>query len=101
MDNCRRGPGDGSPLPYGLWGPSRWGQAAPFLNKLLTFFAGKYNGGDSIGEMMAGWLLAQGTPHTAAVANQASFIAPLGVAAKSSTAHAKMIDNAFRSTLDP
>ncbi len=80
------------------WGTG--GQAAPILSKLLTFFAGKYNNGDSIGEMMAGWLLAQGTPHTAAVANQASFIGPLGVAAKSSTAHAKILDNAFRATLD-
>ena len=80
-----------------------WGtgsQASPILTKLLTFFAGKYEGGDSIGAMMAGWLLAQGSPHTSAVANQASFIGPLGVAAKSSTAHAKILDNAFRSTLD-
>lgn len=80
------------------WGTG--GQASPILTKLLTFFAGKYNGGDSIGEMMAGWLLAQGSPHTSAVANQASFIGPLGVAAKSSSAHAKILDNAFRSTLD-
>jgi hypothetical protein len=80
-----------------------WGtgsQASPILSKLLTFFAGKYDGGDSIGQMMAGWLLAQGTPHTAAVANQASFIGPLGVAAQSSSANAKILDNAFRSTLD-
>jgi len=80
-----------------------WGsgsQASPILTKLLTFFAGKYEAGDSIGAMMAGWLLAQGSPHTSAVANQASFIGPLGVAAKSSTAHAKILDNAFRSTLD-
>jgi hypothetical protein len=80
-----------------------WGsgsQASPILTKLLTFFAGKYEGGDSIGAMMAGWLLAQGTPHTASVANQASFVGPLGVAAKSSSAHAKILDNAFRSTLD-
>lgn len=80
-----------------------WGsgsQASSILTKLLTFFAGKYDGGDSIGEMMAGWLLAQGAPHTSAVANQASFIGPLGVAAKSSSAHAKILDNAFRSTLD-
>jgi endo-1,4-beta-D-glucanase Y len=80
-----------------------WGsgsQASPILSKLLTFFAGKYNSGDSIGQMMAGWLLAQGTPHTAAVANQASFIGPLGVAAQSSSANAKILDNAFRSTLD-
>lgn len=80
-----------------------WGsgsQASPILTKLLTFFAGKYKSGDSIGQMMAGWLLAQGSPHTAAVANQASFIGPLGVAAQSSSAHAKILDNAFRSTLD-
>ncbi len=80
-----------------------WGsgsQASPILTKLLTFFAGKYNGGDSIGQMMAGWLLAQGTPHASAVANQASFIGPIGVAAQSSSANAKMLDNAFRSTLD-
>jgi hypothetical protein len=80
-----------------------WGsgsQASPILTKLLTFFAGKYKGGDSIGSMMAGWLLAQGTPHSAAVANQASFIGPLGVAAQSSSANAKILDNAFRSTLD-
>jgi endo-1,4-beta-D-glucanase Y len=80
-----------------------WGsgsQASPILSKLLTFFAGKYKSGDSIGQMMAGWLLAQGTPHTAAVANQASFIGPLGVAAQSSSANAKILDNAFRSTLD-
>jgi endo-1,4-beta-D-glucanase Y len=80
-----------------------WGggsQASPILTKLLTFFAGKYKSGDSIGQMMAGWLLAQGTPHTSAVANQASFIGPLGVAAQSSSAHAKILDNAFRSTLD-
>ena len=75
-------------------------KAGPILTKLLTFFAGKYDGGDSIGAMMAGWLLAQGSPHTASVANQASFIGPLGVAAKSSSAHAKILDNAFRSTLD-
>jgi len=80
-----------------------WGsgsQSSPILTKLLTFFAGKYDGGDSIGQMMAGWLLAQGTPHTSAVANQASFIGPIGVAAQSSSAHAKVLDNAFRSTLD-
>jgi len=80
-----------------------WGsgsQAGPILTKLLTFFAGKYDGGDSIGSVMAGWLLAQGAPHTASVANQASFVGPLGVAAKSSSAHAKVLDNAFRSTLD-
>jgi hypothetical protein len=80
-----------------------WGtgsQASPILTKLLTFFAGKYEGGDSIGSVMAGWLLAQGTPHTSSVANQASFVGPLGVAAKSSSAHAKVLDNAFRSTLD-
>jgi hypothetical protein len=80
-----------------------WGsgsQASPILTKLLTFFAGKYKSGDSIGQMMAGWLLAQGTPHASAVANQASFIGPLGVAAQSSSAHAKVLDNAFRSTLD-
>jgi hypothetical protein len=80
-----------------------WGtgsQASPILTKLLTFFAGKYAGGDSIGAAMAGWLVAQGTPHSAAAANQASFIGPLGVAAKSSSAHAKILDNAFRSTLD-
>jgi hypothetical protein len=80
-----------------------WGsgsQAGPILTKLLTFFAGKYEGGDSIGAVMAGWLLAQGAPHTASVANQASFVGPLGVAAKSSSAHAKVLDNAFRSTLD-
>jgi hypothetical protein len=80
-----------------------WGsgsQAGPILTKLLTFFAGKYEGGDSIGSVMAGWLLAQGAPHSASVANQASFVGPLGVAAKSSSAHAKVLDNAFRSTLD-
>jgi hypothetical protein len=80
-----------------------WGtgsSAGPILSKLLSFFAGVYDGGDSIGQMRAGWLLAQGAPHTASVANQASFVGPIGVAAKSSPAHAKVLDNAFRSTLD-
>jgi hypothetical protein len=62
-----------------------WGtgsRAGPILGKLLSFFAGVYDGGDSIGQMRAGWLLAQGAPHTASVTNQASFIVPIGVAEK-------------------
>ena len=79
-----------------------WGDgsnATSILSKLVSFFAGIYDGGDSIGQLRAGWLLDSGNPHSAAVANQAAFIGPLGVAAKS-TGDTAVLDNAFRTTLD-
>jgi hypothetical protein len=69
------------------------------LNNLVSFFAGIYDNGNRIGYMSAGWLLDSSNPHIASVLNQAAFIGPLGVAAKS-TGHAEVLDNAFRSTLD-
>ena len=68
------------------------------LNNLASFFANIYDDGDSIGKLKAGWLI-NGSSHIAGVFNQASFIGPIGIAAKS-TGHDKVLDNAFRATMD-
>jgi hypothetical protein len=73
--------------------------ASGILGSLVSFFTGNFDGGDTIGQARAGWLLDYSESHASAKENHASFIGPLGVAAKS-TGDTALLDNAFRTTLD-
>ena len=72
------------------------------LNKIITFFSPKYNNGDTIDFMKAGWVKGTGQPHQKAVDCQGSFIGPMGVAgmAVGGTNGPKFRDRSFRAILD-
>jgi len=76
--------------------------ASPSLNKIISFFATKYDNGDTIDFMKAGWVKSSGQPHQKAVDCQGSFIGPMGVAgmAVGGTNGAKFRDRSFRAILD-
>jgi len=78
------------------WGDGN--KASGILNNLVSFFADEFDGGATIGQMKAGYLLT-GSEHQNAVPIQAAFIGPLGIAAKS-TGHDDVLENAFRTTID-
>jgi endo-1,4-beta-D-glucanase Y len=76
--------------------------ASTSLNKVISFFATKYNNGDTIDFMKAGWVKGSGQPHQKSVDCQGSFIGPMGVAgmAVGGTNGPKFRDRAFRAMLD-
>jgi hypothetical protein len=74
------------------------------LSKVISFFGGIYNNGDSIDLMKAGWVKGTGQVHAAgsSVNCQGSFIGPMGVAgmAVGGDTGNKFRDRAFRAMLD-
>jgi endo-1,4-beta-D-glucanase Y len=76
--------------------------ASTSLNRIISFFATKYNNGDTIDFMKAGWVKGSGQPHQKSVDCQGSFIGPMGVAgmAVGGTNGPKFRDRAFRAMLD-
>jgi endo-1,4-beta-D-glucanase Y len=76
--------------------------ASQSLNKIISFFSTKYDNGDTIDFMKAGWVKGTGQPHTKAVDCQGSFIGPMGVAgmAAGGTNGPKFRDRSFRAMLD-
>jgi hypothetical protein len=71
------------------------------LNTMITFFSSKYDNGDSINFMKAGWVKDSGQPHTKSVDCQGSFIGPMGVAGMAvGSSGDKFRDTAFRAMLD-
>jgi hypothetical protein len=72
------------------------------LTKIITFFASKYDNGDTIDFLKAGWVKDTGLPHAQSVDCQASFIGPMGVAgmAVGGETGNKFRDRAFRGVLD-
>jgi len=76
--------------------------ASASLNKIISFFSTKYDNGDTIDFMKAGWVKSSGQPHPKAVDCQGSFIGPMGVAgmAVGGTNGPKFRDRSFRGILD-
>jgi len=76
--------------------------ASQSLNSIISFFAAKYDNGDTIDLLKAGWDKASGTVATNAKDMQGSFIGPMGVAgmAVGGATGDKMRDRAFRVILD-
>jgi len=76
--------------------------ASASLNKIISFFSTKYDNGDTIDFMKAGWVKSSGQPHQKAVDCQGSFIGPMGVAgmAVGGTNGPKFRDRSFRAMLD-
>jgi endo-1,4-beta-D-glucanase Y len=76
--------------------------ASGSLNKIISFFSTKYDNGDTIDFMKAGWVKGTGQPHQKAVDCQGSFIGPMGVAgmAVGGTNGPKFRDRSFRAMLD-
>jgi len=76
--------------------------ASASLNKIISFFATKYDNGDTIDFMKAGWVKSSGQPHQKAVDCQGSFIGPMGVAgmAVGGANGSKFRDRSFRAVLD-
>ena len=74
------------------------------LSKVISFFGGIYDNGDTIDLIKAGWVKATGQVHTAGsgVNCQGSFIGPMGVAgmAVGGESGNKFRDRAFRAMLD-
>jgi endo-1,4-beta-D-glucanase Y len=72
------------------------------LNSIVSFFAAKYDNGDSIDLLKAGWDKTTGSVATNAKDMQGSFIGPVGVAgmAVGGAAGGKIRDRAFRAILD-
>lgn len=77
-------------------------EASTSLNRIISFLAPKYDNGDTINFMKAGWVKGTGAPHQKAVDNQATFIGPMGVAgmAVGGANGAKFRDRAVRAVLD-
>jgi len=76
--------------------------ASASLNKIISFFGSKYDNGDSIDFLKAGWVKMSGAPHAKATNCQGSFIGPMGVAGMGAGGAngAKFRDRAFRAILD-
>jgi endo-1,4-beta-D-glucanase Y len=76
--------------------------ASASLNKIISFFSTKYDNGDTIDFMKAGWVKGSGQPHQKSVDCQGSFIGPMGVAgmAVGGTNGPKFRDRSFRAMLD-
>ena len=76
--------------------------ASASLNKIISFFSTKYDNGDTIDFMKAGWVKSSGAPHQKATNCQGSFIGPMGVAgmAAGGTNGPKFRDRSFRAMLD-
>jgi len=76
--------------------------ASASLNKIISFFSTKYDNGDTIDFMKAGWVKSSGQPHQKAVDCQGSFIGPMGVAgmAVGGANGGKFRDRSFRAVLD-
>jgi len=76
--------------------------ASGSLGKIISFFSTKYDNGDTIDFMKAGWVKSSGQPHQKAVDCQGSFIGPMGVAGMGAGGAngAKFRDRAFRAILD-
>jgi endoglucanase len=72
------------------------------LSSMVSFFASKYDNGDTIDFLKAGWVKDTGQPHTKSVDCQGSFIGPMGVAgmAVGGANGDKFRDRAFRAMLD-
>jgi endo-1,4-beta-D-glucanase Y len=72
------------------------------LNSVVSFFAAKYDNGDTIDLLKAGWDKATGAVATNAKDMQGSFIGPMGVAgmAVGGSTGDKMRDRSFRTILD-
>jgi hypothetical protein len=72
------------------------------LSSMVSFFASKYDNGDTIDFLKAGWVKSSGQPHTKSVDCQGSFIGPMGVAgmAVGGDNGGKFRDRAFRAMLD-
>lgn len=69
------------------------------LSSMITFFAGKYDQGDTIDLLKAGWGKEIGKPDIKARNMQGSFIGPMGVGGMA-VGNAKVRDRAFRAILD-
>ncbi|MBN1652372.1 MAG: hypothetical protein JXA30_01205, partial [Deltaproteobacteria bacterium] len=76
--------------------------ASTALNSIISFFGAKYDNGDTIDLLKAGWDKASGSVATNAKDMQASFIGPMGVAgmAVGGTTGNKIRDRVFRTVLD-
>ncbi|HLV66884.1 MAG TPA: glycosyl hydrolase family 8, partial [Polyangiaceae bacterium] len=73
--------------------------ALAYLNKLIGFFASKYENGGRLERLFAG-VNAAGVALSQSVQNQMSFIGPIGVGALALSAHRTTADRAFRAVLD-
>ncbi len=77
-------------------------QGKAILETMTKFFGSKYDSGNSINFMKAGWVKDSGEPHSKSVDCQGSFIGPMGVAgmAVGGSDGEKFRDTAFRAMLD-
>ena len=93
------------PWRIGLDGCMAGGTGSTLAGTIVSYFATKYDGGDTIDLLKAGWNKSSGQPCTSssdgkdAADFQGSFIGPMGVGAMAAN-NAKVRDRAFRAMLD-
>lgn len=92
------------PWRIGLDGCLNGGTGSSLSSTIVSYFATKYDGGDSIDLLKAGWIKDTGNPAGSSDGEtakdfQGSFIGPIGVGAMAAN-NAKVRDRAFRAMLD-